>query len=108
MKIGSRMYRVVAVMMFAALVQACQSKPGSDGWFSSTSARDISQYYTLICRQYGFERGTTEMAQCIQKEINAQKQRNAIKKSAAVQANSTLSTGGSGSGISIVLRETFN
>ena len=55
--------------MLAALVQACQSKPGSDGWFSSLR-RDVAQLHAYL-PQYGFERGTTEMAQCIQKEINA-------------------------------------
>ena len=103
-----RQKKRLALLTVIVLLTGCQPKPGSESWFSSTSARDIAQYYTLICRQYGFEQNTTEMAQCIQKEINAQKQRNTIKQNAVRQADTTFRTGTQGSGITIVLRETFN
>ena len=90
-------------------LSACAPQVGSDRWFRETSPEQIRMHYAYNCQAYGFRDGTAEFAECIQKEINDQKQRNTISQSAAETATSTGSIyGGSGkSGVTLVLRETF-
>ena len=91
-------------------LNACAPQVGSDRWFRETSPEQIRIHYAYNCQSYGFRDGTAKFAECIQKEINDQKQRNTISQSAATSASATGSIyGGSGkSGLTLVLRETFN
>ena len=105
-------FRVQTVMLFGVIslcLSACAPQIGSNRWFRETSPEQIRMHYAYDCQSYGFRDGTAEFAECIQKEINDQKQRNTISQSAAETVTSTGSIyGGSGkSGVTLVLRETF-
>ena len=91
-------------------LSACAPQIGTDRWFKETSPEEIRMHFAYNCQSYGFRDGSAEFAECIQKEINEQKQRNTISRSAAESANVSGSIyGGSGkSGVTLVLRETFN
>jgi len=90
------------------IVSACAPQVGSDRWFKETPADQIRMHYAYICQTYGFKEGTTGFSECIQKEINDQKQRNAIAQSAQPSAAGAVYAGSGKSGITLVLRETFN
>ena len=105
-------FRAQTIMLFGVIslwLSACAPQVGSDRWFRETSPEQIRMHYAYNCQSYGFRDGTTEFAECIQTEINEQKQRNTISQSAAASATSTGAIyGGSGkSGVTLVLRETF-
>ena len=90
-------------------LSACAPQVGSDRWFKETSREQIRIHYAYNCQSYGFRDGTAEFAECIQKEINDQKQRNTISQSAAASGTATGSiySGSGKSGVTLVLRETF-
>ena len=105
-------FRAQIITLFGLLglwLSACTPQAGSDRWFRETSPDEIRMHYAYNCQSYGFRDGSAEFAECIQKEINDQKQRNTISQSAAASANATGTIfGGSGkSGVTLVLRETF-
>ena len=105
-------FRAQTIVLFGVTslsLIACAPQFGSDRWFRETSPEQIRMHYAYNCQSYGFRDGTAEFAECIQKEINDQKQRNTISQSAAASANATGTIfGGSGkSGVTLVLRETF-
>ena len=105
-------FRVQTIMYLGVIslcLSACAPQIGSNRWFRETSPEQIRMHYALNCQSYGFRDGTAEFAECIQKEINDQKQRNTISQSTAEIVTSTGSLyGGSGkSGVTLVLRETF-
>ena len=101
---------ILLIGVISLSLSACAPQVGSGRWFRETSPEQIRMHYAFKCQSYGFRDGTTEFAECIQKEINEQKQRNTISQSAAAAASATGSIyGGSGkSGVTLVLRETFN
>ena len=106
-------FGVQTILLFVVIslcLSACAPQVGSDRWFRETSSEQIRMHYAYNCQSYGFRDGSAEFAECIQKEINDQKQRNTISQSVAASATATGSFyGGSGkSGVTLVLRETFN
>ena len=98
----------LAILSFVFLEGACAPKAGSDRWFNETSIKDIKHYYSEACQRYGFRLGNQAFAECIQREINEQKQRNAIIKNNNANTSGSLVTGTSKSGVTIVLTETFD
>ena len=105
-------FRVQTVMLFGVIslcLSACAPQVGSNRWFKETSPEQVRLHYAYNCQSYGFRDGTAEFAECIQKEINDQKQRNTISQSAASSATATGSIfrGSEKSGVTLVLRETF-
>ena len=106
-------FRAQVSLLFGVIIlwlSACAPQVGSDRWFRETSPEQIRTHYAFNCQSYGFRDGTAEFAECVQKEINDQKQRNTISQSTAASATATGSIfGGSGkTGVTLVLRETFN
>ena len=61
--------------------------PGSPAWFATAAPETIADYFVRRCRTYGFQPGTVEMAQCVQNEAQATRNRNAIRGAALAQAN---------------------
>jgi hypothetical protein len=59
--------------------------PGSPAWFATASPQTIAAHFADQCAAYGFQPGTTAMAQCIRQEAASKRQSNAIR-SAAVNA----------------------
>ena len=96
------------VLIFVFLSAACAPKVGSDRWFNQKSVEEINLYYSAICQNYGFRLGHQAFAECIQREINEQKQRNAIIKNNNSNAAGSISAGTGKSGVTIVLTETFD
>ncbi len=99
-------YIVICCLSLSILV-SCEPKVGSTSWFQNTGDAEIKNYYTLICQDYGFVKLTPQIAECIQKEINAQKERNLIKENNVRATLTGASNNSLGSGISITIRETF-
>ena len=55
-------------------------RPGSPVWFNMASQDTIISYYKNICKSYGLAEGSTQTANCIQKEIHEGKNRAEIRK----------------------------
>jgi hypothetical protein len=52
--------------------------PGSPAWFENAEPQAIADYFGQRCASYGFSKGTTEMAQCIEAEAQLSKSENAL------------------------------
>jgi hypothetical protein len=85
---------VVIVLLSALLISGCSKgvmgenvigSPGSKLWFSSASTATINSYYKNNCISYGFESGTTEMAKCMQTEINTARESASTRFDSAIQ-----------------------
>ena len=50
-------------------------RKGSPFWFKTASQSTQIQYFSEICRGYGFKDDTSEMSQCLQNETNSAKDR---------------------------------
>ena len=105
-----RTQKIILCGLISLWLSACAPQVGSDRWFKETSPEQIRMHYAYNCQAYGFRDGTAEFAECIQKEINDQKQRNTISQSAASSATATgnIYRSSGKSGVTLVLRETFN
>jgi hypothetical protein len=60
--------------------------PGSPAWFATASPQTVAAYYEQRCQGYGFQPGTTAMAQCVQQEALAKRQSNSADWRATVAA----------------------
>jgi hypothetical protein len=90
------------------ILSACQPKIGSDTWFRQTPSNTINSHYFTICVQYGFKKQSTEIAECIQKEILAQKQRNALTERNIADANNAARNLPEGSSVTFSFRKKIN
>ncbi|WP_433989837.1 hypothetical protein SuNHUV7_07100 (plasmid) [Pseudoseohaeicola sp. NH-UV-7] len=67
----------ILVIFAISSTAACSNPDGSTGrvgspyWFNSTTPEMRYEYFSKICKDYGFEAGTTEMSQCVQQETVA-------------------------------------
>ena len=50
-------------------------KEGSPIWMDRTTNDEKARYYKTVCREYGFEYDTPEMAECVGDEIRSAKGR---------------------------------
>ena len=64
--------------------------PGSVMWFKTASAETQVNYFTNICKSYGFNAGTVEMSQCIQSESVNARNRSASKLQNSLNRNRTI------------------
>ncbi|NRP09357.1 hypothetical protein XMD509_000358 [Marinobacterium sp. xm-d-509] len=64
------MRKVLAILVTISLISGCQTigRPGSKLWHNTASIEEQVQYFSSICRSYGFKEGTPEMSQCISQE----------------------------------------
>jgi hypothetical protein len=60
--------------------------PGSPAWFMTASPETVAGYFSDRCVSYGFQRGTPQMAQCIQTEAQGARGRNAMRGAAMAAA----------------------
>ena len=95
-------------LFIITLTAACSPQVGSDRWFQDTPGEQVNLHYSRICQNYGFKVGNQAFAECIQREINEQKQRNAIARNGGKQTSGAIFTGTRKSGVTIVLSETFD
>lgn len=58
-------------------------RPGSPAWFATAAPETIADYFIRRCQSYGFRMGTLEMAQCVQSEAGATRNRNAVRMAVA-------------------------
>jgi len=72
-----------------SILFGCQPRVGSNMWFKKTSIQEVKSHYSKICIDYGFDQRSSQIATCIQKEILAQKERNALDAQRAALASST-------------------
>ena len=96
----------LTILHLVFLAAACAPKVGSDRWFNQTSAEEINLFYSAVCQNYGFHKGNQAFAECIQREINEQKQRNVTMKNNP-NASGPVFAGTGKAGVTIVLTETF-
>ena len=64
---------VLIICSFLALTGCLNSDgsffpPGSPAWRMEQSPAQQKAYWAQVCQNYGFKIGTSDMAQCIQKE----------------------------------------
>ena len=104
--LGAQKILLLGVICFS--LNACAPRVGSDRWFRETPPEQIRMHFAYNCQSYGFRAGSSEFAECIQKEINDQKQRNTISNAATASATGAVYGTGGKSGMTLVLRETFN
>ena len=98
----------LVLLNFVFLAAACAPKVGTDRWFNQKSVEEINLHYSAVCQNYGFRLGNQAFSECIQREINEQKQRNAIIKNNNSNAAGSISARTGKSGVTIVLTETFD
>ncbi|HEY6630941.1 MAG TPA: hypothetical protein VIZ90_05790 [Rhizobiaceae bacterium] len=55
---------------------------GSEAWFATASAQDITDYFRGRCVSYGYMPGTKAIAQCIEGEARARGQMNVARRAA--------------------------
>ncbi|MAI58991.1 MAG: hypothetical protein CML56_08445 [Rhodobacteraceae bacterium] len=100
--------KICAILKCLLLTAACAPQVGSDRWFNETSVKEVNFYYSEICQNYGFRSGTQAFSECIQREINQQKHRNAVIKNNNSKTSGSVFSGTGKSGVTIVLTETFD
>lgn len=65
-----RIQMVVALTILAGCDAGGVGLPGSPAWQLSTTPEQRAAYFMGVCETYGFQRGSNEMAQCMQNEAN--------------------------------------
>ena len=69
----------VTALLSLTLLAGCQMvAEGSETWKRGASKAELLKYYQGICSSYGFNVGTSAMAQCVQTEFNGRNE--SIKK----------------------------
>ncbi len=66
--------------LLSFLICSCEWRQGSEKWFSATPQSEITSYYTGVCQEFGFQVGTSAMAECIRTQINQQKEEHPSKR----------------------------
>ena len=89
--------RIFLGLFLVPTLLGCQPTIGSDVWFKRTPILEVNSYYSSICSNYGFKPNSSEMGTCIQREIIAQKERNAINSQRASLVKGTSNQASSGS-----------
>ena len=82
----SRIKSSLISVLFSSSLCSCDWRQGSEKWFEATPQNEIISYYTGICQEFGFQIGTSPMAECIQVQINNQKKEHAEARAKRAQS----------------------
>jgi hypothetical protein len=72
------------------LGETVAGRPGSVMWFKTASSETQVNYFTNICKSYGFNVGTVEMSQCIQSESVNARNRSSSRLQNSINSNRTI------------------
>lgn len=86
--------RIWHALVALSLVAGCQTGgiglPGSPAWQMSTTPEQKMAYFQQVCQGYGFQPGTSAMAQCAQNEAMSTRQSASARAAALSQYNNSL------------------